>query len=62
MFNIVVWVMSSKECDPAPISQVLRVLQLMPQVITWLRESSAWSCAYMALGLVRGCYKHTNVN
>ena len=54
--------LSPKEGVPAPVCKVLRVLELMPQVITWVRESSARAGACIALGLVRGRYRQTNVD
>ena len=60
--SAVVQALSPKEGCPAPVCRVLRVLELMPQVITWVRESFARSGACMALGLVRSRYTQTNVD
>ena len=60
--STVVQTLSPSEGVPAPVCRVLRVLELMPQVITWVWESSAHSGAVVELGLVRGRYKQTNVD
>ena len=60
--SAVVQTLSPSEGVPAPVCRVLRVLELMPQVITWVQESAARSGATMALGLVQGRYMQTNVD
>ena len=60
--STVVQTLSSSEGVPAPVCRVLRVLELMPHVITWVRESSAPSGAAVALGLVHGRYTQTNID
>ena len=54
--SAVVQTLSPAEGVPAPIYRVLCVLDLMPQVSTWVRESVARSGATMALGLIYGRY------
>ena len=60
--SAMVQTMSPSEGVPAPVCRVLCMLDLMPQVITWVRESSARSGATVALGLVRGRYMQTSVD